>query len=75
MAAVCALRPRKPKTEHPAGQVAAELLFNMMPDRSAVLVVLGKPALQVLGDELIKRRPLGTPTGIPLLWTLTPRVG
>jgi len=36
VAAACALRPRKCKTEHPAGQVAAELLFNMMPRLRAV---------------------------------------
>jgi len=57
------------KTEQPAGQIAAELLFNIMPDRAAALVVLSKPALQVLGDDLIKRRPLRPPTDIPLLWS------
>ncbi len=67
MAAVCTLRPRKPKAKQPAGQIPTELFFNMMPDRPAALVVLGKPALQVPGDDLIERRSLRPPTGIPLL--------
>jgi len=45
----------------------------MMPDLPAALVVLGKPALQVPGDDLIERRSLRPPTGIPLLWNRSPR--
>ena len=41
----------------------------------AALVVLGKPALQVPGDDLIERRSLRPSTGIPLLWSLSPRGG
>jgi hypothetical protein len=67
MATACALRPRKPEAEQPAGQIPTELFFNMMPDRPATLFVLGKPALQVPGDDLIERRSLRPPTGIPLL--------
>jgi len=47
----------------------------MMPDRPAALLALGKPAFQVLGDDLIERRSLRPPTGIPLLWTGPPRDG
>jgi len=50
-----------------------ELFFNMMPDLPAALVALGKPALQVPGYDLIERRSLRPPTGIPLLWTRSPR--
>jgi hypothetical protein len=75
MAAACALCPRKPKAEQPAGQKPTELFFNMMPDRRAALVVLGKPALQVPCDDLIERRSLRPPTGITLLWSLSPRGG
>jgi len=45
----------------------------MMPDRLAALVVLGKPALEVPGDDLIERRSLRPPAGIMLLWSLSPR--
>jgi hypothetical protein len=75
MAAACAVRPRKPKAEQPAGQIPTELFFNMMPDRSAALVVLGKPTLQVPSDDLIERRSLRPSTGITLLWSLSPRGG
>jgi hypothetical protein len=75
MAATCALCPRKPKAEQPTGQKPTELFFNMMPDRPAALVVLGKPALQVPCDDLIERRSLRPPTGITLLWRLSPRGG
>jgi hypothetical protein len=44
-----------------------KLFSNMMPDRPAALVVFGKPALQVPGDDHIERRSLSPPTGIPLL--------
>ena len=73
MAAAKAPRLRKPKAKQPAGQIPTELFFNMMPDRPAALVVLGKPALQVPGDDLIERRSLRPPTGIPLLWNRSPR--
>jgi len=49
VAAVCAPRPRKPKAKQPAGQIPTELFFNIIPDRPAALVVLGRPALQVPG--------------------------
>jgi hypothetical protein len=67
MAAACALCPRKPKAEQPAGQIPTKLFFNMMPDRPAALVVLGKPAVQVPSDDLIERRSLRPSTGITLL--------
>jgi hypothetical protein len=73
MAAAKAPRLRKTKTDQPAGQIPTELFFNMMPDRPAALVVLGKPALQVPGDDLIERRSLRPSTGITLLWSLSPR--
>jgi hypothetical protein len=75
MATACALCPRKPKAEQPAGQIPTKLFFNMPPDWPAALVVLGKPALQVSGDDLIERRSLRPPTGITLLWSLSPRGG
>jgi len=75
MATACTLRPRKPKAEQPAGQIPTELFFNVMPDWRAALVVLGKPALQVPGDDLIERRSLRPSTGITLLWSLSPRGG
>ena len=75
MATACTLRPRKPKAEQPAGQIPTELFFNVPPDRPAALVVLGKPALQVPGDDLIERRSLRPSTGIPLLGSLSPRDG
>ncbi len=73
MATDCAVRPCKPKAEQPAAQKPTELFFNMMPDRPAALVALGKPALQVPCDDLIERRSLRPPTGITLLWNRSPR--
>ena len=49
MATGCAVRPCKPKAKQPAGQIPTELFFNIIPDRPAALVVLGRPALQVPG--------------------------
>jgi hypothetical protein len=75
MATACALRPRKPEAEQPAGQIPTELFFNMMPEWPAALVALGKPALQVPSDDLIERRSLRPSTCITLLWSLSPRDG
>jgi len=46
-----------------------------MPDWRTALVVLGKPAVQVPGYDLIERRSLRPPTDKPLLWSLSPRDG
>ena len=53
----------------------SEVITRGLPDRPAALVVLGKPALQVPCDDLIERRSLRPPTGITLLWRLSPRGG
>ena len=63
-AAACALCPRKPKAVQHAGQIPTKLFFNMPPEWPAGLVVLGKPALKMLGDVLIERRLLRPSTGI-----------
>lgn len=47
----------------------------MPPDWPAALLVLSKPTLQMPCDDLIERCSLRPPTGITLLWSLSPRDG
>ena len=67
--------PCKPETEQSTGKIPAELRLNMAADWLAVRIMLGQPALEVLGDDCIERGLLWSATDIPLPRWLTPRHG
>ena len=64
--------PCKPKPKESTGKIPAELRLNMAADWLAVRIMLGQPALEVLGDDCIERGPLWSATDIPLPRCLTP---